>query len=202
MEQILDELGEKIEFKKHKILFHDGNHPKGVFKILKGKVKIYACGDDGKEHIIHIASKDEIIGFRAILSGVPYKVSAKTLECCHIQFIKKLDFMEIMNSNTKFRNNIIIKLSRELGDRALLVTTLSQKTVKSRLALSLIQLNEIYNGTITLSREDLANFIGTATENLIRTLKMFKTEKLIHVDGKKIKLLDTQKLNEIGKDLL
>ena len=59
----------------------------------------------------------------------------------HIQFIKKLDFMEVMNSNTKFRNNIIVKLSRELGDRALMVTTLSQKTVKSRLALSLIQLN-------------------------------------------------------------
>ena len=202
MEQILDELGKKIEFKKNEILFHEGNSPNGVFKILKGKVKIYACGDDGKEHIIHIASKDEIIGFRAILSGVSYKVSAKTLEFCHIQIINKLDFMEIMNSNTKFRNNIIVKLSRELGDRALLVTTLSQKTVKSRLALSLIQLNDIYNGSITLSREDLANFIGTATENLIRTLKMFKTDKLIHIDGKKIELLDTQKLNEIGKDLL
>jgi len=197
---ILDKYGEKKNYKKGEMLFNNGYWPKGVYKILYGKVKIFACGDEGKENIIHIASKSEIIGFRAMLSGLPYKVSAKTLEECCIQYIPKSDFMILMDSNDSFRNKVIVRLSRELGERALFTTTMSQKTVRARLAVSLIQLNDIYHGPISLSRDDLANFIGTATENLIRTLKQFKTEKLIEFKGRTIYIINIDKLNHIGKD--
>ena len=110
------------------------------------------------------------------------------------KFILRDTFMTLMETDSIFRNNIIKMLSKELGDRALYVTTMSQKTARARLAVSLIQLFNLYNGPINLSRDDLANFVGTATENLIRLLKDLKTKEVIDTKGR---LIYIKKLNEL-----
>lgn len=186
-------------YKKHQAIFLEGSYPRGVYCVNHGKVKIYAIGDGGKEQIIHIAKAGEVIGFRAMFSGDPYNVSAATLEDAGLCFIGKEDFLSVIDSNTTLRNRVMQELSKELGDRAQLITNLAQKSVRERLAFSLVMLQKIYGEEpINLSREDLANFVGTATETLIRLLKDFREEGWIDVQTRKLVILDPEALVRLG----
>ena len=186
-------------YKKQDSLFVEGSFPRGVFCLNQGKVKVFARGDEGKEQIIHIAKQGEIIGFRAMLSGDAYKVSAETLEECAVCFITKEEFFKMIDSNTEFRNEIIKGLSKELGEKAVSLTDMAQKSVRERIASSLLQLKDIYGEEpINLSREDLANYVGTATETLIRFLKEFKEEGLINIQTRKVFIIDSAKLHKIS----
>jgi CRP/FNR family transcriptional regulator, polysaccharide utilization system transcription regulator len=186
-------------FKKNHPLFIDGNFPRGVFCLNKGKVKIFTRGDEGKEQIIHIAKAGDVIGFRSMFSGEPYTMSAETLEESNICFISKDDFLNMIDTNPTLRNGVMKELSKELSDRAVALTNMSQKSVRERLAFSLVVLEDIYTGEeINLSREDLANFVGTATETLIRLLKEFKEDGLIDIHVRKLLVLDKVGLRKIA----
>jgi CRP/FNR family transcriptional regulator len=162
-------------------------------------VKIFTRGDEGKEQIIHIAKEGEIIGFRAMFSGESYKVSATSLEESNICFISKDDFLNMIDTNPTLRNGIMRELSKELADRAIFITNLAQKSVRERLAFALLILNDVYNGDeINLTREDMANFVGTATETLIRLLKDFKEEGLIEIHTRKLEIVDKAKLERVA----
>lgn len=179
-------------YKKNQPLFIEGSIPRGVFCINAGKVKVFTRGEEGKEQIIHIAKGGEIVGFRAMFSGEPYKVAATTLEESNICFINKADFLNLVDTNVTLRNGIMKELSKELADRATFITNMAQKTVRERLAFALLILDDIYSEEkmINLSREDLANFIGTATETLIRLLKDFKEDGFIQTYTRKIEITD------------
>jgi len=182
-------------YKKNQTVFVEGSYPRGVFCVNHGKVKIYALGDEGKEQIVHIAKAGEVIGFRAMLSGESYKLSAVTLEDSNICFVSKDDFLNMMDTLPGLRNSLIQELSKELGERAIFITNLAQKTVRERLAYSLMILSDIYgDDPINLSREDLANFVGTATETLIRLLKEMKEEGLIDTQTRKIFIVKKDEL--------
>jgi len=182
-------------YKKNQPLFIEGSSPRGVFCINDGKVKIFARGEEGKEQIIHLATSGDVVGFRAMFSGEPYKVSATTLEESNICFIGKTEFLNMVDTNPTLRNGIMKELSRELAERATFITNMAQKSVRERLAFSLLLLNDIYKDEmINLSREDMANFVGTATETLIRLLKDFKDENFIVTHGRKVEITDREGL--------
>lgn len=186
-------------YKKNQAVFLEGSYPRGVYCVNHGKVKIYTMGDEGKEQIIHIAKEGEVIGFRAMFSGDPYKVSAATLEDANICFVSKDDFLNMIDHNTSLRNMIMKELSKELGDRAQFITNLAQKSVRERLAFALLILKNVYGEEpINLSREDMANFVGTATETLIRLLKDFKEEGLIEVQTRKLTIRNHDALVRLG----
>lgn len=186
-------------YKKKQAVFLEGSNPRGVFCINKGKVKVFTMGDEGKEQIIHLAKEGEIIGYRSMFSGQPYQVSAETLEECNICFISKENFTSMIDSNSILRNGILSELSKELNERSKTITQMSQKSVRDRLAYSLILLKDIYQDEdINLSREDLANLIGTATETLIRLIKQFKEEGFIEIKGRKIKIVSLSALKTIA----
>lgn len=186
-------------YKKHQAVFLEGSYPRGVYCVNHGKVKIYAIGDEGKEQIIHIAREGEVIGFRAMFSGDPYKVSAATLEDARICFVSKEDFLAMIDNNASLRNVVMKELSKELSDRAQFITNLAQKHVRERVAFSLLLLQKIYGEEpINLSREDMANFVGTATETLIRLLKEFREEGLIEVQTRKLRIVNEAGLIKIG----
>jgi CRP/FNR family transcriptional regulator len=186
-------------YKKSQSLFLEGSFPRGVFCINQGKVKVFKRGDEGKEQIIHIAKGGEMVGFRAMFSGDPYNVAAETLEESNICFIAKDDFLNMMDSNATLRNGIIKELSKELSDRASFITNMAQKSVRERLAFALILLKGVYEPEpINLSREDMANFVGTATETLIRLLKDFKEEGIIEVHTRKLTILNMDRLIAIA----
>jgi CRP/FNR family transcriptional regulator len=182
-------------YKKNQSLFLEGSFPRGVFCIHHGKVKIYKRGEEGKEQIIHIAKEGELIGFRAMFAENKYSVSAETLEESTICFIQKDDFLSLLEANPTLRNRILKEMSQELSDRAEFITNMAQKSVRQRLAFSLLLLKEVYGEKpINLSREDLANFVGTATETLIRLLKEFKEEGLVETNVRKIYVSDAKRL--------
>lgn len=186
-------------YKKSQSLFLEGSFPRGVFCINQGKVKVFKRGDEGKEQIIHIAKGGEMVGFRAMFSGDPYNVAAETLEESNICFIAKDDFLNMMDTNSTLRNGIIKELSKELSDRASFITNMAQKSVRERLAFALILLKGVYEPEpINLSREDMANFVGTATETLIRLLKDFKEEGIIEVQTRKLTILNLDRLVSIA----
>lgn len=186
-------------YKKNQSLFVEGSFPRGVFCINHGKVKIYALGDEGKEQIVHIAREGEVVGFRSMLSGEPYRLSASTLEDANICFVAKDDFLNMLDTNVVMRNSVLKELSKELGERAIFITNLAQKSVRERLAYSLLLLQDVYGEEpINLTREDLANFVGTATETLIRLLKDFKEEHLIDVQTRKVFITNKEALLQLA----
>jgi len=185
---------------KGDVLFSEGGIPRGVFFLHTGLIKIIKYGNEGKEQIIEIAKAGDLVGFRAMLSDKTYNVDAVMLEDACIGYIQKSDFLKEINTNEKLRNTVIRVLSKELQDRADLLTTMAQKTVRQRTALALILLDDIYNGApINLSRDDLANFVGTATETVIRLLREFKKEGKLDIQGRKITILNVEELVELSE---
>lgn len=193
-------------YKKNQVVFHEGTRPLGVFCINSGKIKIYKTGAEGKDQIIQILKAGDLMGYRAMLSEDQYPVSAETLEESTICFIPKTDFLQVLNEDSDFSKKVIKSMSRDLGDMADTLTNLAQKPVRERLAGALLMLQDTYglDGVedgpveINLTREDLANIVGTATETLIRLLHDFKEEKLIETQGRKIRVLEPKKLLRIA----
>jgi CRP/FNR family transcriptional regulator len=156
-------------------------------------------GDEGKEQIIQIAGEGEVLGFRSIFSGEPYKVSATTLEDSNICFIHRENFLNMIDTNSALRNALLKELSKELGEQAEFITNMAQKSVRERLAFVLLILKDVYKEEpINLSREDLANFVGTATETLIRLLKEFKEDGYIDIATRKLTILNSQSLIKLA----
>ena len=187
-------------YNKGDVLFSEGGIPRGVFFLHSGLIKIIKYGMEGKEQIIEIAKAGDLVGFRAMLSDKTYSVDAEMLEDASIGYIQKSDFLKEININEKLRNTVIRVLSKELQDRADLLTTMAQKTVRQRTALALILLDDIYKGTpINLSRDDLANFVGTATETVIRLLREFKKDNILDIHGRKINILNIERLIELSE---
>lgn len=185
-------------YRKNQPLFVEESIPRGVFCINEGKIKVFTRGSEGKEQIIRIAKKGDVLGFKAMFSGDPYAVSASTLEESNVCLIGKNDFIKFVDTNVSLRDGIMKELSTELAKRALFIKDLAQKSVRERLAAILLILDDVYDHDfINMTREDLSNFIGTATESLIRTLRDFKEEQLINTQARKIKILDHNGLLQV-----
>ena len=192
-----------ILYKKGQTLYYEGTRPMGLFCINSGKVKVYKITSDGKEQILNLAKAGDFIGYRALISEEFYSASATVIEEGAICYIPKSDFLEILNNNPRFFRRMMKKLSDDLGIMEQKLVTIAQKSVRERLAATLLMLKETYGMEgeedstlidIALSREDLANIIGTATETVIRLLSEFKNQELISLQGKKIKVLDPKGL--------
>lgn len=187
-----------IRYKKGQTLFYEGTRPMGIFCINSGKVKVYKISSEGKEQILKLAKPGDFLGYRALISEEFYNSSATVIEEGAMCYIPKSDFLEILHKNPAFFRKMAKRVAHELGLMEQKLVTIAQKSVRERLAATLIMLKETYGMEgeesdlidIALSREDLANIIGTATETVIRLLSDFKSQKLISLQGKKIKVLN------------
>jgi len=192
-------------YKKGQIVFFEGNYPDGLFCLREGKIKIYKTGPEGKEQIIRLAKTGDVLGYRALISGEHYNATAATLEDSRVCFIRKEAIFNLLKTNSNFSLYLIKLLSKDLEDVENRLVNITQKPVRERLAEALIILKETY-GTesnnsvlnISLSREDLANIVGTATETVIRLLADFRQNGLISTKGKKIEILSLEGLIKAG----
>ena len=195
------------EYKKGQVLFHEGTRPLGVFCLNQGKVKVFKTGFDGKDQIIKISRAGDLLGYKAMISEDTYSVTAEALEDTKVCFVPKGDFLTILDGSPHFNNILLKEACKELGVMTESLTSLAQKSVRERLAVTLLMLNDTYGldlesegpVEINLTREDLANIVGTATETIIRLLHDFKEEKLIESKGRKIRILEPKKLIKIGQ---
>lgn len=193
-------------YKKGEIIFHEGGSSSGIFYITSGKVKKYKVDTDGKEHIIYVANTGELIGYHAILSDDRYPDSAAALESSSILFIPKEDFLLTLQKSGVLSYRLLKTLSHEFAVLANSLTLFTQKSVRERLALQLIVLREKYKVSshpgepieINMSRDDLSSLVGTARENVVRTLTKFKVEGMVETKGRKIIVKDIKRLIKIA----
>lgn len=193
-----------LTYKKGDLLIEEGATPKGIYYIDKGTAKMFKLGFNGKEQILRFIKTGDILGYRSILSKQPYGASATAMEDTEACFIPEKFFIKVLEHHPKLAFDILRRISEDLGESAQTITFLAQKTVRERLAEVLLLLEKKL-GTdkdgfikISLTREEMANLIGTATESAIRLISEFKTDHLIEVEGRKIKILDHQKLVKLG----
>ena len=193
-------------YKKNEFIFKEGEKPTAFMFLIDGKVIIYKEGVGGREQIIRMTKPLGLIGYRALLADELHIGSAITLEDSTIGVISHEYFYNKLLTNPNFSLKLIEKLARELGFSNMRTVTLTQKHIRGRLAESLLLLKEKYGWEndgatlkVYLSREDIANLSNMTTSNAIRTLSTFAGEKVIAIDGRKIRILDIHKLEKISK---
>lgn len=193
-----------ITINKGKLVFEEGNMPKGVFFIEKGAVKLHKMGFNRKEQILRFAKEGDLIGYRSLLSEEEYGASAEAMTPVQVTFIPTKIFHMLLMTNPKLSYAFLQKISYELGEYSNTIKLLAQKTVRERLAEILVLL-EKKMGTdpegfiqLTLTREEIANLIGTATESAIRLISEFKNDGLIEVEGRNIKIINQDRLRKVG----
>ena len=195
---------ETISVGKGKLIFKEGEIPKGVFYIEKGAVKLYKMGFNKKEQILRFAKEGDLIGYRALLSEEEHGTSAEAMNPVQVSFIPSKIFHKLLMTNPKLSYAFLQKISYELGEYSNTITLLAQKTVRERLAEILFLLDKKMGRDpegfirLTLTREEIANLIGTATESAIRLISEFKSDGLIEVEGRNIKVLNPDRLKKLG----
>lgn len=202
----LKKISEKREsklYKKKEIIYSENTYPKGVYFIVKGKVKIFKTNAEGKEYIISLHKDGEFIGYASLLEEAKYAESAEVMEDTELILIPKEDFYALLFSNRDVAHKFIKLLSNNLIDKEEKLLKLAYNSVRKRVAEALIMLHEKYKESndqkfsMAISRDDIARMVGTATETVIRTLSDFKEEKLIEIKGSNITIINADKLEKM-----
>lgn len=195
---------ESLKFHKGEVIFEDGGFPKGVYLIEKGTAKLSKSGAYGKDQILRFIKEGDLIGYRSILCGENFQAKAEAMTEVEATFLPSEVFMELLKVDSGLSFAMLQKIAYELGESSNTITFLAQKTVRERLAEILLLLEQKL-GTdpegfikISLTREEIANIIGTATESAIRLISEFKADHLIETDGRNIKILNHEKLIKLG----
>jgi len=191
-------------YKRGDILYQEGNRITGFFCVSSGIIKVFKTGFDGKEQIIRFAKKGDIIAYRSVLSNELACTSAKVIEDCHVCFIPSEILISFIKTNPAYALELLKLACHELGEANSFITDIAQKTVRERLAEILLFLVNDFGLdsdnflNISLTREELSNIVGTATESVIRLLSEFKSDKLVELNGRKIKIINTKGLEKIS----
>jgi CRP/FNR family transcriptional regulator, polysaccharide utilization system transcription regulator len=196
----------RVQVKRNDILYKEGDKPAGFITLEDGKVKIFKEGVGGREQILRMVKPGGFVSYRALLAGENHNASALALEDSQICIIDSTYFFNKLLKNSNLTLRLLTKLAKELGFSNSRTVTLTQKHIRGRLAESIILLKDKYGiepdgATIKayLSREDIANLSNMTTSNAIRTLSNFVNEKIIAIDGRKMRILDYVKLERISK---
>ena len=208
-EEQQEELKDNISiqhFKKNEVLYQEGDVPQMLHCLVSGKIKIHKGGISGRTQIIRVIKPVEYFGFRAYFANQNYATTASAFEYSTIGLIPVELIEKWMMENNRLAMFFIRLLAVEVGNSDQRTVNLTQKHIRGRLAESRFFLRDNYgleeDGatlSIYLSREDLANMSNMTTSNAIRTLSSFAQEKIIAIDGKKIKIIDNEMLERINK---
>lgn len=190
--------------KKGSTLFNEGDYINGVYCVKKGICKLSKLGENGKEQILKLIVKGDIVGQRSLVSNESANLSATALNEMEVCFIPKSEIMGSLKSNHNFSMDMLQDLAHELKEADNHIVDLAQKSVVKRFADALIYIQNYFKTddegylNLILTREEYANLIGTATESAIRILSQFKKEGYISTEGKQIKIEDLNGLKRIN----
>lgn len=203
----LKKLSEQCEirmYRKKEEIYKEGNYPKGIYFLNKGKLKTCKLNDQAKELITDLYKEGDFFGYLALLEDKKYSDSAVALDDVEVCLIPKDDFHALVYKNAEVARKFIKILSDNLREKEEMLLKFAYNSVRKKVADALIILHDRYKSeldksfTISISREDLANLAGIATESTIRTLSDFKEEKLIEIHVSKITILNYDKLSKIN----
>lgn len=193
-------------FKKNQIIYAEGEQPEYIWCLLSGKVKKFKEGVGGRVQILRLIRPVQYFGYRAYFAGEPYVSSAAAFEASTLGAIPMNLVEKLIDNNRRLAWFFIKELSHNLGGSDTRIVNLTQKHIRGRLAEALVVLRENYgyedDGTtlkIYMNREDLANLSNMTTSNAIRTLSNFVAEKILLIDGRRIKIINEPLLRKISK---
>jgi CRP-like cAMP-binding protein len=193
-----------LRFSKNQVLFRAGSYSKGVYIMSKGRVKIYTTSLKGPESIIYFYSGDEFFGHRPLLGNEPFVFSAMALEETEIRLIPAEIFIEMVNSSPTLCKRLLAAVLSEFNVWIRKITVFSQYSVTERVAISLLIIAGTFEAgksqphpVIYINRSDLAAYVGTAKETVVRTLRTFKDKRFITSRGSQITLLRPDAIQQI-----
>ncbi len=186
--------------KKGEAIFDEGEKLNGVFCVRSGVSKLSKMSDNGKDQIVKIATKGELLGQRSVISEEKTNLSAVAVNDMEVCYVPKKHLKESIDGNVEFTKAILVHMANDLKFADNVIVNMAQKTVKQRIAETVMYLEESFGVdeegyiSMTLTREDIASVVGTAKEACIRTLSSFKKEGWISSDGKRIRIEDEKAL--------
>jgi len=202
---LIDKLSEQYaveNYDKKQMLYQEAKRPRFLFYLMKGKVKAYKSHEDGKEYITNLYSDGDFIGYTALIEDTNYDDSATILEDAEIMMIPKDDFLQMVYSDISIASKFIHIITQNVKEKEERLLNLAYSSLRKRVAKALVDIVEKFRlkeqtSPIEISREDIAQYVGTATESLIRTLSDFKAEKLIDIKSGKIIVNNVDKLKNL-----
>ena len=189
--------------KKGETIFDEGDSLNGIYCIKDGVCKLSKLSDNGKDQIVKLVKKGELLGQRSLISEESTNLSAVAIEDMQVCFIPKQEILQFFNENNQFSLNMMKSVCGDLKDADDNMVNLAQKTVKQRLAETLLKLESDFGSNddgslkLQLSRDEIAGMIGTATESCIRLLSEFNKEGWISLQGKKITITNKKELQRM-----
>tara|TARA_R110002096_G_scaffold29587_3_gene89188 strand:- start:186 stop:818 length:633 start_codon:yes stop_codon:yes gene_type:complete len=186
--------------KKGESIFEEGEKLNGVFCVRNGVSKLSKLSPNGKDQIVKLATKGQILGQRSIIAEESANLSAVAVNDMEVCFIPKESIMNTLNANPNFAVEVLRHMAHDLKEADDVIVNMSQKTVKQRVAEAFLYMKKNFGEDkdgflqLTLSREDIANVVGTATESCIRIISEFKKEQFIKASGKKIAIVNEKAL--------
>ena len=196
---------DSVVIKKGEVIFNEGDIVNGVYCIKEGTCKLVKMNSNGKDTILKLISKGDILGQTAILTEEKSTLSAVAIEDMNVCFIPKNEILGFIDSNKSFSFEVTKNVCQNLNDATNIAINHTNKTVKERLAISLLNIldsagtdNEGYLN-LQLSRDEIASMVGTATESCIRLLADFKKLGMIDLKGKKIKIVKLHELKTLAQ---
>lgn len=194
-----------LNIKKGENLVTEGHMMNGIYCLRSGKCKLSKLNTNGKSQIVKFLRQGNMLGQRSVLSEEPSGLTITALEDMQVCFIPKTKILKAIKDNPTFSLQLMKNISHQLNEANTSISMMAQKSVKERLADIIIQLHRIF-GTdkdgfidVRLTREEIANTIGTATESAIRLLSTFKNESLLEVKGRRIKIIDLEGLEHASE---
>jgi CRP/FNR family transcriptional regulator, polysaccharide utilization system transcription regulator len=202
----LKKLSQDRKFKRWKrkeSLYNEGESPANLYFLTKGKVKTWRMNDDAKELVTGLYKPGEFLGYLALLNDCSYSENATALEDTEVAVIPKDDFLALVRTDRDVAARFIRLLANDVQEKEEKLLSLAYSSVRARVAAALLHLRERYQEggaapfSISISRDDLAGIVGTATESLIRTLSEFRHEHLLEISGREITVLNPAGLEQV-----
>ena len=195
---------ETVELGKKQNVYQEGRRPKFVYYLMKGKVKAYRIHEDGKEYITNLYASGDYIGYLPVLENAAYEDTAVVLEEAELAQIPRDEFLQALYQDLRVATKFIRLIAQNVQEKEERLLQLAYGSLRKRVAKALIDIHQKYSGgegkaptALDISREDIAQYVGTATESLIRTLSDFKSEKLVDIKDGKIRIADLAKLEHL-----
>ena len=200
---LISDTREIMHVKKKQVIYANNQKPANLFFVSKGKVKTFKINELGKELITDIYKEGEFLGYIPLMEDTAYQDTAEALQDVELMVIPRADFLAILGSDSLVAQAFIKMLSRDVTEKEEKLVSLAYNSLRKRIATGLLQVYDKFKKTpadnprLEISREDLAQIVGTATESLIRTLSDFKSEKLIDIREGKVFIMDEEKLKNM-----
>lgn len=191
-----------LHFKRKQPLFTEGSHPMGIYCISSGKIMVHKMGDEGRNQIIRFATEGNVVGYRELISEETYSLSATAMEDSVVCFMSRDFIYNIIRRNQETSQNLMRLMAYELREMEDRLTYTIQRTVKERLAASLLLIAQVFGVRadksigVTLSRKEISDIVGSSAETVIRILHDFQKSGYVDFSGREIKLLNKAGLKQ------